>query len=564
MSKTSQKNTEPQNVSLTPEEAESLKQRLLESNLSLDDAHLIAGIIDFNFWLRREILTKNISIKKLKKIFGFKTEKKETDYSVQNSDQCNNDNMSNDTTIDLEASSNSSEVPQEKKPKWNKDKNHGRYGASDYWGCETVHFNVENLNPGDMCPSCAAVNTRSKLYQEKPGILVKLKGNPLVTGTCYHVERLHCTICDSTYSATVPSNILSQPKYDVTCYTAIAMARYYTGQPFYRIQQCQSAQGIPLADATQWDKMSELYEIVLPIFCELEKHASNSELMHYDDTPNRILENKKLREEGKVKRKCVFTTAVVTNYQGQQITLFYTGEKMAGENVQSLLSIRSSSSPLITMMDASPHNIPKEIDDDVAAKLVICFCLVHGRRKFFEICDFFDKECDFVLSVISKIYQHEATCKAENYNDAERLIHHQKYSAPLMKSLHAYLNNLLLHKTIEENNALGKSVKYMLRHWEALTRFLRVPGAPIDNSLSERTIKIVIRHRKNSLFFKTATGARVGDCLMSIIHTAVHADVSPYDYLNQLQIHASEVKEDPESWLPWNYQATLNTLKKAA
>ena len=74
MSKTSQKNTEPQNVSLTPEEAESLKQRLIESNLSLDDAHLIAGIIDFNFWLRREILTKNISIKKLKKIFGFKSQ----------------------------------------------------------------------------------------------------------------------------------------------------------------------------------------------------------------------------------------------------------------------------------------------------------------------------------------------------------------------------------------------------------------------------------------------------------------------------------------------------------
>ena len=59
----------------------------------------------------------------------------------------------------------------------------------------------------------------------------------------------------------------------------------------------------------------------------------------------------------------------------------------------------------------------------------------------------------------------------------------------------------------------------MRRHWEKLTLFLRVAGAaPLDNNICERRVKMAIRHRKNSLFYKTPRGARVGDIFMSLIH----------------------------------------------
>ena len=68
------------------------------------------------------------------------------------------------------------------------------------------------------------------------------------------------------------------------------------------------------------------------------------------------------------------------------------------------------------------------------------------------------------------------------------------------------------------------------RHWvlalltcagtgKNLTLFLRVAGAPLDNNVCERALKMAIRHRKNSLFYKTLRGARVGDIFMSLIHT---------------------------------------------
>jgi len=50
----------------------------------------------------------------------------------------------------------------------------------------------------------------------------------------------------------------------------------------------------------------------------------------------------------------------------------------------------------------------------------------------------------------------------------------------------------------------------MLKRWETLTRFLSVPGAPLDN-IAERGLKTAILHRRNSLSYKTLAGARVGD-----------------------------------------------------
>src|SRR5436190_16436945 len=63
---------------------------------------------------------------------------------------------------------------------------------------------------------------------------------------------------------------------------------------------------------------------------------------------------------------------------------------------------------------------------------------------------------------------------------------------------------------VEPDSGLGQAISYLLKHWEKLTLFLRVAGAPIDNNLVERALKKAILHRKNSLFYKTRNGAQMG------------------------------------------------------
>jgi hypothetical protein len=68
---------EPKKVDLTEEQAESLKQRLLAAqDLPEQDKEILLGLVSFNFWLRNQLSLAKINIRRLKRLFGFRREKK--------------------------------------------------------------------------------------------------------------------------------------------------------------------------------------------------------------------------------------------------------------------------------------------------------------------------------------------------------------------------------------------------------------------------------------------------------------------------------------------------------
>ncbi len=95
---------------------------------------------------------------------------------------------------------------------------------------------------------------------------------------------------------------------------------------------------------------------------------------------------------------------------------------------------------------------------------------------------------------------------------------------------------------------------HRIKHWPELTRFLKVPGAPLDNNICERSLKKSILHRKNSLFYKTEHGAFIGDMFMSLIQTCNLMKVNPFNYLITLLNNATVLRTDPSRWMPWNYK----------
>ena len=60
-------------------------------------------------------------------------------------------------------------------------------------------------------------------------------------------------------------------------------------------------------------------------------------------------------------------------------------------------------------------------------------------------------------------------------------------------------------------------------------------------------------HRKNSLFYRSITGARTGDTFMSLIHSAELNGVEPFEFLVELLKQPEEVDREPERWMPWSY-----------
>src|SRR5262249_46193453 len=158
-----------------------------------------------------------------------------------------------------------------------------------------------------------------------------------------------------------------------------------------------------------------------------------------------------------------------------------------------------------------------------------------------------------LLEALAVVYRNDALARERQLSAEARLQWHQEVSQPTMQQLHAWLNRQLNERLAEPNSALGSAIRYMLKHWEKLTLFLRQAGAPLDNNVCERALKKAILHRKNALFYRTQNGASVGDLFMSLIYTCQLNQANPFDYLTELQRHANAIAACSELWMPWNY-----------
>ena len=421
---------------------------------------------------------------------------------------------------------------------------HGRNGASSYTGAKKVAVTHPTMKPGDPCPGCE----KGKVYpQKEPRVLVRLVGQAPLAATVYELDRLRCNLCGEVFTAQEPEGI-GPEKYDETTAAMIALLKYGSGMPFYRLEKLEHLLGIPLPASTQWEIVEEAAEVIQAARDELIRQAAQGEVLHNDDTSMRVLH---LAREPSDDRTGVFTSGIVSTREGRRIALYFTGRQHAGENLRDVLRhrVKNLATPL-QMCDALSRNTPKLTD---GAQILLVHCLAHGRRQFVEVATNFPEPCRYVLETLGDVYQYDAEARQGKLSPSERLQYHQQHSGPLMEQLHQWLEARFTLKEVEPNSSLGKAVTYLLRHWKGLTAFLREAGAPLDNNLCERALKRAVLHRKNALFYRTLHGSEVGDLFMSLIHTCELADANPFDYLTQLQRHTAELAANPSAWMTWNY-----------
>lgn len=510
--------------------------------LTAEDYAALKASMDTLAFLQQELKAKGASIERLRQIvFGSKTEKTSAVLGKSGA-------QGGVGASEGKPSGGAAAAERTKKP------GHGRNGAAAYTGAKKVKVPHPALAAGQHCAECL----KGKVYpQEEPAVLVRITGMAPLGATVYECDRLRCNLCGEVFTAPAPEGV-GDAKYDETATAMTGLFKYGTGVPFNRLEKLQKGMGIPLPATTQWELVRDGAELLAPAHEELVREAAQGTVLYNDDTTMKVLALTAERraaaaaDEETDGRTGVFTSGIVSTREGRKVALFITGAQHAGENIADVLARRAAElPPPIQMCDALSRNTSS------AFKTLVANCIAHSRRKYVEVAAEFPEECRHVLETLGAVYANDALARERGLSAEDRLRFHQAESGPLMEGLDQWLRQQLDERKVEPNSGLGQAIAYMRKHWPKLTLFLQQPGAPLDNNLCERTLKKAILHRKNSLFYRTENGARVGDVFMSLIHTAELCSVAPFEYLVALLKHHLDVASAPADWMPWNYAATL-------
>ena len=525
-------------------EIEALVKRFEGDQLREGDKDMIARLLRMWLVVLRLMDKPKTTLDKVKQmLFGKRSHQRSKSDSEKENGSTSSE-QSDKSAADPSAAEQSIATDKESAEVKQKRRGHGRLATSDYPGAQRVSCEDPTLTAGGPClrPGCLG-----HLYDpDEVHKFIRFESQPFIEGTIYEQKVWRCAECGDRFAAPLPADVPPE-KYDATADVAIAIYRYGAGLPHYRMAKMQQMKGMPLPASTQWERVEHVADEVYPVVLELERQAAQADLLQGDDTGVVILslvkENKELPKGSRVGMQ---TTGIGARVGAERIALYYSGRRHTGENLHKLLQQRNKELELPKVVgDAAAKNWSPEF------KCIVIKCLQHARQNFVSVREAFT-ECERVLTDLGAVYKNDAATRS--MNEQQRLAYHQQHSAPIMAELKKWLEDLLTTHKVEANDGMGQAIKYFLRHYSELTQFLKVAGAPLDNSHAEQILKRAVLHRKNSLFFKTEHGGIVADTILSLIETCWLNKVNAFDYLVTLLRNARAVRARPSDWLPWNYQ----------
>lgn len=318
----------------------------------------------------------------------------------------------------------------------------------------------------------------------------------------------------------------------------IIVGKLDNGLPNNRQQKIFARQDVTIPRSTQSDWMQSTANTLSLLHEMQKKQLLQSSIIKTDDSSIKIQDrtHKSNMRKGKI-------TAYVGD-AGCKITLFdYSRDLSFHQNLQFLRDFKG-----IVQADAA-GGFDALFED---GHRIEAGCSAHSRRKYFEA-EFSETELrNAVLDIYKDLYKIERGIKDKPA--AFRLAMRQRESKPLVKRL----RTIIVHgkEKLTPSHELMKAINYTLKHWRALTRFLKNPDIAIDNNECERAIKCWVLVRKNSLFAGSDEGAKAIAIHLSFIATAKRNGINPVDWyadvLGRINgMRTTELQQLlPQNWSP--------------
>jgi len=160
--------------------------------------------------------------------------------------------------------------------------------------------------------------------------------------------------------------------------------------------------------------------------------------------------------------------------------------------------------------------------------IVLSFCWAHLRRRFYEIAARGNAPlAEEALRQIATLYKIEETIRGQSAGQRQSVRNIR--TRPLVDAFKSWLDATLAR--ISGRSKLADVIRYAIRHWDGLIRFLDDGRIEIDSNTVERSIRPIALNRKNALFAGHDRGGVHWGIIASLVETCKLNVVDPQAWL---------------------------------
>jgi transposase len=299
--------------------------------------------------------------------------------------------------------------------------------------------------------------------------------------------------------------------------TQIIIDKYIDHLPLHRQQQRFSREKINIPYSTITDWVTNTCKLITPLYDALVKEALNSEYLHVDETPIRVLDKDKKGDTHKG-----FYWVYHNSLKELVVFDYQPGRGREGPSEM----LKGFKGHVQTDGYSGYNFLDKEKD------VTLFHCWAHARRKFYDALQNDKARAEHALEQIQLLYAIERTARDQSLNTEQVLELRQQKAVPILNDLYVWMKQAYIEATPQ--SVIGKALAYSLKLWEGLITYTTDGRLNIDNNLVENAIRPVAIGRKNYLFAGSHEAAQRSAMLYSLFGTCKLHGVNPFDWMKDV------------------------------
>ena len=421
--------------------------------------------------------------------------------------------------------------------------------------------------PGPTACLCCGGGRLRKLGED---VTETLEVIPKSWKVIQHVrEKFTCRDCEKISQAPAPFHVIARGWAGPNLLAMIVFEKFGQHQPLNRQAERYAREGVPLSLSTLADQVGACASVLRPIYDRLQAHVLAAERLHGDDTTVPVLAKGKTATA----RSWVYVRDDRPfGGRAPPAAVFYYSRDRSGEHPQRHLANFGG----VLQADAysgygklyEPGRVPGPITEAA--------CWSHARRKFYVLADIETnarRKAQGKTSAVISPMALETVRRIDALFEIERSINglgadqrktvRQDRSAPLVASLQTWMREE--RARLSRHNDLAKAMDYILKRWDAFTRFLDDGRICLSNNAAERALRGIALGRKSWLFAGSDRGGERAAVMYSLIVTAKMNDIDPQAWLADVLARiADHPARELDELMPWNWTPLKATAAQAA